>query len=92
MKISSIAAGGLSAITLLTLGATVGVAGLAAADPVPVDPNVVTDSTAYSAGGPVQNPDGEMGVTTVYTHRDGTRQIKNTIVRVPRQPRWMATT
>jgi hypothetical protein len=82
MKISRIAPG-LTAITLLTFGVTVGVSGLAAADPVPVDPNVVTDSTAYSAGAPIQSPDGQVGVTTVYTHRDGSRQIKNTILVFP---------
>jgi hypothetical protein len=75
MKISRIAAG-LPAFALLTFG----VPGLAAADPVPVDPNTVTDSTAYSAAAPVQNPNGQMGVSTVYTHRDGTRQITNTIL------------
>jgi hypothetical protein len=80
MKVSRIAAGGLSAITLFTLGATVGVSGVAAADPAPVDPNVVSDSQAYSAGAPIQNPNGQMGVSTVYTHRDGTRQISNTIL------------
>jgi hypothetical protein len=82
VKIPRIAAVG-SAITLWTFGATVGVSGIAAADPVPVDPNIVSDSLAYSAGAPVQNPDGQMGVSTVYTHRDGTRQIKNTILVFP---------
>lgn len=75
----------LTATALLILGVTTGGIGSAAAQPVdygrlPVDPNVITDSTAYAAQPPVQNPDGQPGVMAVFTHRDGTRQITNTIL------------
>lgn len=54
----------------------------ALADPaaLPVDPNVVTDSTAYIAQPPILDPNGQRGVEQVFTHRDGTRQITDTIV------------
>ena len=65
---------------------TVGLYGaaVAAAQPAdygswPVDPNVITDSTAYAASAPAINPDGQAGVRTVYQHRDGTREITTTI-------------
>jgi hypothetical protein len=86
MKASGITVGALVATTAVTIGVTIGGLGCAAADPgtpVPVDPNVVTDSNAFSAAPPVQNPDGQMGVTAVYSHRDGTRQITNTILIFP---------
>jgi hypothetical protein len=75
----------LTITALLILSASTGGIGTAAAQPVdygslPVDPNAITDSTAYAVAAPVQNPDGQPGVMTVYTHRDGTRQITNTIL------------
>ncbi len=47
---------------------------------LPVDPNGVTDSTAYVAAAPVLNPNGQPGVETVFTHRDGSRTITDTIL------------
>ena len=46
---------------------------------LPVDPNVITDSTAYVSAPPVFAPDGQPGIQQVYTHRDGSRQITDTI-------------
>ncbi len=72
---------------LLAIGVAVGGSGVAAAQPgdystLPVDPNVVTDSTAYTSTVPVLDPNGQPGVTVVYTHRDGLRHITNTILMV----------
>jgi hypothetical protein len=91
MKVPGIAVGGLTATTLLTIGMTVGGFGSAAAQPgdysaLPISPNEVTDSMAYSAAPPIQNPNGQPGVTEVFTHRDGTRQITNTILILPDAP------
>ncbi|WP_163750998.1 hypothetical protein [Mycolicibacterium helvum] len=74
--------GGVTAAALLSAGMTLGT-GLAAADPgdytvLLIDPNVVTDSMAYTAAPPVLNPGGTPGATTVYTHRDG-RTITDTV-------------
>jgi len=92
MKVPTIAAGGLAASAMLTIGVMVGGGfGSAAAIPgdystLPVDPNQATDSLAYVAGQPILNPNGQPGVTNTYTHRDGTRQITNTIVILPDAP------
>ncbi|OFJ55514.1 hypothetical protein FZ046_10495 [Mycolicibacterium grossiae] len=61
---------------------TVMTAASAVADPatLPVDPNVVTDSTAYIAQQPILDPNGQRGVEQTFTHRDGSRQITDTIV------------
>jgi hypothetical protein len=85
MKALTTAAGGFTTSALLAIGVTVGGFGSAAAQPtdystLPIHPNDVTDSMAYSAAAPVSNPNGQPGITTVYTHRDGTRQITNTIL------------
>ena len=45
---------------------------------LPVDPNLVTDSLAYSAAPPVMNPSGQPGISTVYTHRMNDRTISDT--------------
>ncbi|MET0701796.1 MAG: hypothetical protein ABWY93_19260 [Mycobacterium sp.] len=71
--------------TLLVAGVTVGGASTAVAEPfdyaaLPVDPNIVTDSTAYSAAPALLNPDGQPGVATVFTHRDNTREVSDTIL------------
>src|SRR4029450_6327308 len=50
---------------------------------LPVDPNLITDSLAYSAAPPVFNPNGQPGVQAVYTHRDGSRQITSTVLVLP---------
>lgn len=88
MKIPAITAGSLTAATVLAIGMTVGGFGVAAAQPIdfgalPVNPNVVTDSTAWLAESPVQNPNGQPGVEAVYTHRDSTRKITDTILVLP---------
>jgi hypothetical protein len=88
MKLRVIAGGGLMASAALALGVIVGGFGSAAAQPVdystlPIHPNAITDSSAYSEGPPIQNPNGQPGVTEVYTHRDGIRQITNTILVLP---------
>jgi hypothetical protein len=85
MKRPVIAVGGLTAAALLAAGTTIGGFSSAAAQPgdysaIPVSPNVITDSAAYTAGAPTIDPNGQPGVTTVYTHRDNTRQITNTIL------------
>ena len=74
--------GGLTA-ALFSAGLTLG-AGLAAAQPddysaLIIDPNVVTDSQAYTAGTPTLNPGGQPGASTVFTHRDGGRTITDTV-------------
>jgi len=83
-----IAIGGVTAAALLATGTTIGGFSTAAAQPgdystIPVSPNVITDSAAYTAAAPVLDPNGQPGVTTVYTHRDNTRQITNTILVLP---------
>jgi hypothetical protein len=74
--------GGLTAAALLSAGMSIGT-GLAAATPgdytvLLIDPNVVTDSMAYTAAPPTLNPGGQPGAMTVYTHRDG-RTITDTV-------------
>ncbi len=74
--------GGLTAAALLSVGLSAG-AGLAVASPddytvLLIDPNVVTDSQAYTPGPPTLNPGGQPGAMTVYTHRDG-RTITDTV-------------
>jgi hypothetical protein len=84
MKVSVIAIRSLLVTTLATVGMAIGGIGSAAAQAdygtLPVNPNEVTDSTAYIAEAPVQNPNGQPGVEVVYNHRDGTRVITNTIM------------
>ena len=62
--------------------ATVGI-GAAAAAPdygtLPVNPNVITDSSAYVTVPPVLNPGGQQGVEQEFNHRDGSRGITTTI-------------
>ncbi len=77
-----------AAAALLGIGTIIGGLGSAAAQPndygtLPVDPNLVTDSLAYNAAPPVFDPNGQPGVTAVYTHRGGERQITNTILVLP---------
>jgi hypothetical protein len=88
MKIPVVAVGGLTSSALLAIGVTVGGFSSAAADPgdysfLLISPNDVTDSTAYSVGAPTPNPNGQPGVTAVYAHRDGSRQITDTILVLP---------
>ena len=71
------------------MGAAIGGSGSAAAQPgdysaLPVDPNLLTDSLAYSAAPFDLNPNGQPGVRAVYTHREGgTRTITTTILVLP---------
>jgi hypothetical protein len=83
MKVRTIAGGFAAAAVLMFAGF-----GYAAAQPgdfstLPVDPNLITDSLAYNAAPPIFNPNGQSGVQTVYTHRDGSRQITSTILVLP---------
>jgi hypothetical protein len=87
MKAFVIAGAGIAANILLAVGATVAIPTALGAPPdytnLPVNPNDVTDSTAYVAGKPILNPDGQPGVEVVYTHRDSTRKITDTISVLP---------
>jgi hypothetical protein len=86
MKIHATAAG-LFALATSSI-ASIGGLGIASAQPgdysmLPVNPNVVTDSNAYTSAAPIVNPNGQQGVTAVYNHRDGSRQITNTVLILP---------
>jgi hypothetical protein len=75
----------LTAGALLIAGATISGLGIASADPgdytgLLVHPNDVTDSNAYSSGPPILDPNGQPGAQAVYTHRDGTRAITDTVL------------
>jgi hypothetical protein len=72
--------------TLLAFG--VALAPAAPAEPgdyayLSVDPNVITDSTAYAVTATTPNPNGQPGIETVYTHRDNSRTITDTILVLP---------
>ncbi len=84
MKIRT-AAGGFAAAAALTICAGLGSAAAQSSDysTLPVDPNLVTDSFAYTAAAPVFNPNGQPGVQAVYNHRDNTRQITTTVMVLP---------
>ena len=77
------------AFAALAAAATIGGSGAAAAQvgdysALPVDPNLLTDSLAYSAAPFEMNPNGQPGVTATYTHREGgTRTITTTILILP---------
>lgn len=73
-------AGGMALAAAMTVGGFGYAAAAGDLSLLPVDPNVVTDSLAYSAAPPVFNPNGQPGIQTVYTHRDGSRQITTTIL------------
>lgn len=79
-----IAVGSMAASALLAMGLSIAcpsaLAGPGDFGSLPVDPNVVTDSTAYVAGAPTLNPNGQPGVETVFTHRDSSRTITDTIL------------
>ncbi|OAN33907.1 hypothetical protein A4X20_27345 [Mycolicibacterium iranicum] len=69
----------------LAIGVTVGGSATAAAQPVdygtlPVHPNASTDSSAWVADAPVLNPEGQPGVLALFTHRDGSRTVTDTIL------------
>lgn len=82
-KFSTVSLGGLAVAGVVTaLGA-----GTAAAAPdygaLPVNPNVITDSTAYIPVAPAVNPNGQQGVQQEFNHRDGSRGITTTILVLP---------
>jgi len=68
----------------LTIGGMMAGMGSAAAQidygTLPVNPNEVTDSTAYVAAAPIQNPQGQPGIEASYSHRDGSRTVTDTIL------------
>ncbi len=84
------------AFAAMAVAATVGGLGSAAAQPndysqLPVDPNLVSDSQAYSAAPFDLDPNGQRGVSARYTHREGgTRQITTTILIFPSAQEAMA--
>jgi hypothetical protein len=85
MSRTSIALRRVAAGALVIAGAGVSGFGIAAADPgdytgLLVNPNDVTDSNAYSSGQPILNPNGQPGAQAIYTHRDGTRAITDTVL------------
>jgi hypothetical protein len=77
------------AFAAMAVAATIGGLGSAAAQPnnysqLPVDPNLVTDSQAFSAAPFQIDPNGQRGVKAEYTHREGaTRSITTTILILP---------
>ncbi len=82
MKRTLTAAAGAAA---LAIGVTLGGFSTAAAQPVdygtlPVNPNAVTDSSAWIAEAPMLNPEGQPGVMALFTHRDGSRTVTDTIL------------
>ncbi|WP_242638751.1 hypothetical protein [Mycolicibacterium sp. S2-37] len=50
---------------------------------LPINPNEVIDSTAFVAETPSLNPGGQPGVLAVFTHRDGTRTVSDSIAVLP---------
>ena len=84
MRNSIVSTGTLTATAALNVAAAAFGIGSATAQPddytvLLIDPNAVTDSTAYTAGAPVFNPNNQPGIEAVYTHRDGSRQITETV-------------
>lgn len=80
MKSIPLAALAAALLSAATLGS-----GTAAADDYTVlliDPNVVVDTLAYTAGPPASNPAGQPGAAKTYTHRDG-RTITDTVWVLP---------
>lgn len=77
------------AFAAMAVAATIGGLGSAAAQSadytqLPVDPNRITDSQAFSAAPFDIDPDGQRGVRAEYTHREGaTRSITTTILILP---------
>ena len=75
---------GVCAVSAVGIGAVIGMSS-AAAQPdystLPVDPNSITDSLAYTVAPLDIDPNGQPGVMAEYTHREGgTRQITTTIL------------
>jgi hypothetical protein len=87
MNVRKSSIGTLLAAPLLAVGMAFGPLPAAAADPdysgLPIHPNDITDSQAYVLQPVTVDPNGMPGVEAVYAHRDGTRQITNTILVLP---------
>ena len=88
MRIPVMSISGLTATGALGVGVTVFGIGSAVADPADytvllMNPNEVTDSMAYSVAAPVLNPNNQQGVSAVYSHRDGVRQISESVLALP---------
>jgi hypothetical protein len=89
MKVPVIAAASLTANTLLIIGEFVGGCGTSAAQTqdysvLLIDASDVTPpGDVFTPQPPIPNPNGQPGVETGFTHRDGTRQIGDTIVILP---------
>lgn len=84
-NVRSIGIAALAAATVLAIGATVDACSSKAPPSTNysnllANPNDVWDTTAYSAAPPTSNPNGQTGVQDVYTHRDQTRRITDTIL------------
>lgn len=83
MRTPTIAGAMLAATLLMTIGCPMALADESYADLL-IDPNAVTDSTAYAQLSPaIENPDAHDGISTVFTHRDSTRTITDTILVLP---------
>jgi hypothetical protein len=83
------------AFAAVAIAASIGGLGSAAAQPdlstLPVDPNLLTDSLAYSSAPLVINPNGQQGVKAEYTHREGgTRSITTSILLYPNEQAALA--
>ena len=73
------------ALAAVAMSASLGIGAAAAQSndysTLPVDPNTITDSQAYTAAPLDIDPNGQRGVMAEYTHREGgTRQITTTIL------------
>ena len=84
------------ACAAVAVAATFGGFGSAAAqsgdfNALPVDPNLLTDSLAYSAAPFIINPNGQQGVEATYNHREGgTRSITTSIMLYPNEQAALA--
>lgn len=77
------------ALALTAMATALG--GVALAEPpnylgLPVDPNIISDSTAYLAEPAVVNPGGQPGVQQTFTHRDDSRSITDTVLVLANPP------
>lgn len=84
MKNLTRAVSGVLAAAGATAAVTVAGLGYAHAQPnnystLPVDPNPITDSTAFVPSAPILNPGNQQGVETTFAHRDGSRSITDRV-------------
>ncbi|AQA01832.1 hypothetical protein BVC93_04565 [Mycobacterium sp. MS1601] len=75
-------------VTAMVTAGLVGAAAAVGAEPpgyaaLPVDPNIISDSTAYIGQPPVLDPGGQPGVEQTFAHRDNSRQIVDTVLVAP---------